>query len=181
MIIMVPVLSLEKELIVDLKIKSAVGLAVLCLLVGCATSPSGSRMDADHSARMFFEDLRNSHEQEAYELFSDELSLRISFDQFQQLIETLESRWGKPQSEETVVMPFHVRSGESELLPSNISGEQIKRYVFEVKFDNATVNCGMTIVSLEDQYRIAWFSFWGSDIYMTSEIREKIKELFEGH
>ncbi len=75
-------------------------------------------------------------------------------------------------------MPLHQRTGENDLIPPNVSKEEIKRYVFDVKFDNVSVNCGLTLIPEGNQYKIAWFSFWGSDVYLKPDIRRKMEELF---
>jgi len=161
------------------KIKSfIVMVAALCPLIGCASFSIVSQTSADQTAQEFFDDLKKTDEGGAYSLFSEQLAQKISSDQFAQFIESLESQWGKLQNDESVILPFHQRTGESDLIPPNVSKEEIKRYVFDVKFDNASVNCGLTLIPEGNQYKIAWFSFWGSDVYMKSDIRQKMDELF---
>ncbi len=154
--------------------------AVLFFLGGCATlnsvTPSSG---SDQVAQKFFDHLQRSNRQEAYNLFAKGLSQTISFNQFDQFMDTLQEHWGKIESEEIALMPFHKRMGENDFIPLNTSPETIKRYIFDVKFENAEINCDLTLVPQGDEYKIVWFSFWGSSIYMTPEINEKIQKLFE--
>ena len=75
-------------------------------------------------------------------------------------------------------MPFHERIGERNFIPLGISEEQIKRYIFEVQFNQAQINCDLTLVPDGNEYKIVWISFWGSGVYMTPDITDKIQELF---
>ena len=163
------------------KIKLLTILAVALIFSGgCSTLGSvAPSFNADQTAQSFFDHLQRSHRQEAYNLFAKGLSQTISFSQFDQFIDTLQEHWGRIESNQTAVMPFHKRLGESDFIPLNTLPETIKRYIFDVKFENAEVNCDLTLVLQGDEYKIVWFSFWGSSIYMTPEINEKIQKLFE--
>ncbi len=151
---------------------------ILGALSACATIQKGSSSDTDRIAQTFFNDLQKLDRQAAYGLFAKGLSQRISFEQFDQLMKTMESRWGKIVEEEAVELPFHKRPGENDFIPFGVTEEQIKRYVFEVKYNNAEMNCALTIVPQEGQYKIVWISFWGSNVYLTPDIREKLEKLF---
>ena len=151
---------------------------ILFVGAGCTTFSPGSMLSADRISQTFFDELQRSHKREAYDLFSKELAAKISYDQFEQFMESLQEQWGRLESSESVTMPFHTRHGESEVIPASIPTEQIQRYVFELKYDHAAVNCAMTLIPEDQTYKIAWFSFWGSDDAMTPELRAKIGELF---
>ncbi len=148
-------------------------------MTGCATMAGRSPVTADQVAQKFFDDVRNSKERDAYELFTQELSQRISLDQFEELIAAFESEWGKIESEETAVMPFHRRAGEPDAVLANVTPEEIRRYIYEVTFENSTVNCDLTLIPEGGRYKIAWMTFWGSNASMTPEIRDKIEGLFQ--
>ncbi len=145
---------------------------------GCTSFSPGRMLNADRVSQTFFDALHRSQNQESYILFSKELAEKISFDQFEQLMGTMKEQWGWLESSETVTMPFHTRAGESGFIPEDIPAQEIQRYVFELQYDRATVNCGLTLIPENQEYKIAWFSFWGSDSAMTPELREKIGELF---
>ena len=153
-------------------------IVALSVLSGCATMNTVLPTSADSTAQGFFADLQRSRKQEAYDLFAKGLSQTITFDQFDQFLETLEEHWGRIESEETAVMPFHKREGEQNFIPLNTEENQIKRYTFDVKFEHAEINCDMTLVNFGSEYKIVWFAFWGSSLYMTPEINDKIQELF---
>jgi hypothetical protein len=59
-----------------------------------------------------------------------------------------------------------------------VTPQQVKRYVFDVKFENAEMNFDLTLAPEEGTYKIVWFSIWGSSIYMKPKIQEKIEQLF---
>jgi len=153
-------------------------LSVLSVLGGCASVGTVLPSSADSTAQQFFNYLERSKRQEAYGLFAKGLSQTITFDQFDQFLETLEEHWGRIESEETAIMPFHQRLGERSFIPLNTEENQIKRYTFDVKFEHAQINCDMTLVNFGSEYKIIWFTFWGSSVYMTPEINDKIQELF---
>ncbi len=161
------------------KIKILVVLTgVLCALSGCATLREKIYSDADKTALGFFNDLQRSDRQAAYDLFGKGLSQTVSYEQFDQLIGTFQKQWGRIESYNTALMPFHKREGEDNFIPLNTPEDKIKRYIFDVKLENAEVNCDLTLVPDGDEYKIVWFSFWGSNIYMTPEIDKKIEGLF---
>jgi len=151
---------------------------ITCVLGGCATVGNKTLTNADQTTQVFFDQLQRSNKQGAYNLFTKGLSQEISFSQWDQLIESIQSQWGSIESEETTLMPFHKREGEQNFIPLDVNADQIKRYIFDVKFERAEINCDLTLVPEGDQYKIAWISFWGSTIYFTPEIREKIEQLF---
>jgi len=148
------------------------------VLSGCATLKENVHIDVDQTAQAFFDDLQRSRTHEAYALLGKGLSQRISFDQFDQFMQTIRSQWGRIISDDTAVMPFHRRSGEQNFIPLDVTPQQIKRYIFDVKFDNAEMNFDLTLAPEGDGYKIVWFSLWGSSIYVTPQIQEKIEALF---
>ncbi len=111
-------------------------------------------------------------------LFAKGLSQRVSFDQFDQFMQTIRGQWGRLVTDETALLPFHRRIGEQDFIPLNVPPEKIKRYVFDVKFENAEMNFDLTLAPEGETYKIVWFSIWGSSIYMTPKVQEKIEELF---
>ncbi len=145
---------------------------------GCATMNEKMPLDADRTAQTFFDDLQRSDKEGAYALFGKGLSQRISFDQFDQFMQTLRDQWGRVDTDETALMPFHRRIGEQNFIPLNVTAQQIKRYIFDVKFENAEMNFDLTLAPEAGTYKIVWFSVWGSSIYMTPKVQEKIEELF---
>jgi len=152
---------------------------VLSLFSGCATLQKNAPvLDVDRTAQAFFDNWQRSNNQGAYKLFAQGLSQRISFDQFDGFMQSIRAQWGRIESEDTAVMPFHQRQGEGNFIPLNAPPEKIKRYTFDVKFDNAEMNVDLTLAPEGDGYKIIWFSLWGSSIYLTPEIRAKIETLF---
>jgi len=160
------------------RIRIALMLLMTSALAGCATLKERLPLDVDHTAQAFFDDLQKSNNQGAYDLLGKGLSQRISFDQFDQFMQTLREQWGRIESDDTALLPFHRRIGEQNFIPLNVSPKEIKRYVFDVKFENAEMNFDLTIAPEGETYKIIWFSVWGSSIYMTSKVQEKIEELF---
>jgi hypothetical protein len=155
-------------------------LGILFVVSGCASfgEKMSSSHSADQTAQLFFTDLQRSKRHDAYDLFAKGLSNTISFAQFDELLDTLQDHWGRLEDNQTAVMPFHKRLGESDFIPLNTSEESIKRYVYDLKFENAQVNCDLTLVPVGGEYKIVWLSFWGSSIYMTPEINSKMQEIF---
>jgi len=153
-------------------------LGVLTFFSGCSTLKDKIYSDADQTALAFLNNLEKSDRQAAYHLFAKGLSQTVSFDQFDGLMDTFQKHWGRIESYQTAVLPFHKREGESNFIPLNTSLDNIKRYVFDVQFENSKMNCDMTLVFDGSDYKIVWFSFWGSNIYMSSEITNKIQDLF---
>ena len=159
--------------------------AVSCLfiLTGCAISSSSGggllpSAGADQAAEAFFDHWKKADAQGAYELFARPLAQAIPFDNFRDFLKTAEDQWGRLEDDETAVMPFHQRAGEGDLIAPDISADQIRRYIFNLRFDNAEVNCDLTLVPEGGGYKITWFSFWGSNSSMTPELREKMEHLF---
>ncbi len=151
---------------------------MIFILSGCVTMKEKFPLDVDRTAQSFFDDLQKSDHSGAYSLLGKGLSQRISFDQFDQFMQTLREHWGRLVSDDTEVMPFHRRSGEDNFIPLGLTPQQIKRYVFDVKFENAEMNFDLTLAPEGGIYKIVWFSVWGSSIYMTPKIQEKIEQLF---
>lgn len=145
---------------------------------GCATIKERFPLDVDQTAQAFFDDLQKSDNQGAYSLFARGLSQRVSFDQFDQFMQTIREQWGRIVTDDTALLPFHRRIGEDNFIPLNVTPAQIKRYVFDVKFDNAEMNFDLTLAPEGDTYKIIWFSIWGSSLYMTKNVQEKIEQLF---
>jgi hypothetical protein len=152
--------------------------AMACLFSGCATMKEKFPLDVDQTAQAFFDDLQRSDHEAAYGLFANGLSQRVSYDQFDQFMQTIREQWGRIESDDTALMPFHRRVGEQNFIPLDIPPQKIKRYIFDVKFDNAEMNFDLTLAPVGDTYKIVWFSIWGSSIYMTPKIQQKIEELF---
>ena len=149
------------------------------VFAGCATLKDKlPPLDVDRTAQAFFDDLQKSDNSAAYSLLAKGLSQRVSPDQFDQFMQTIREQWGRIQTDETAVMPFHQRVGEQNFIPLNVMPQQIKRYIFDVKFENAEMNFDLTLAPQGDSYKIIWFSVWGSSIYMTPKVREKIEKLF---
>jgi len=160
------------------KIKVLIFINFVFFFSGCATLKEKFPIDVDQTAQAFFDDLQKSDNQGAYNLLARGISQRVSFDQFDQFMQTIREQWGRIISEDTALMPFHRRVGESNFIPLNLTSQQIKRYVFDVKFDNAEMNFDLTLAPEENKYKIIWFSVWGSSIYMTPKVQEKIENLF---
>jgi len=151
---------------------------IVFLFSGCATLKEKFPLDVDQTAQSFFDDLQRSNYQEAYSLLAKGLSQRVSYDQFEQFMQTIRSQWGRLESDDTELMPFHRRNGEENFIPLNVVPAQIKRYIFDVKFDNAEMNFDLTLAPEGGKYKIIWFSVWGSSIYLTPQVQEKIEQLF---
>ena len=145
---------------------------------GCATMKEKMHLDVDQTAQAFFDNLQKPNNEGAYSLLGKGLSQRISFDQFNGFMQTLRGQWGRILTDDTELMPFHQRVGEQNFIPLHLTPQQIKRYVFDVKFENAEMNFDLTLAPEGDKYKIVWFSVWGSSIYMTPKVQEKIEELF---
>jgi hypothetical protein len=145
---------------------------------GCASIREKIPLDVDQTAQVFFDDLQKPDNEGAYGLLGKGLSQKISFDQFDQFMQTLREEWGRLETDDTELLPFHKRIGEDEFIPLNTPPQQIKRYVFDVKFDNAEMNFDLTLAPEGDGYKIVWFSVWGSSIYMTPKVQQKIEDLF---
>ena len=145
---------------------------------GCATMKEKMHLDVDQTAQAFFDNLQKPNNEGAYSLLGKGLSQRISFDQFNRFMQTLRGQWGRILTDDTELMPFHQRVGEQNFIPLHLTPQQIKRYVFDVKFENAEMNFDLTLAPEGDKYKIVWFSVWGSSIYMTPKVQEKIEELF---
>jgi len=147
---------------------------------GCATLKEKGPLDADQTAQAFFDDLQKPDNEGAYGLLGKGLSQRISYDQFDQFMQTIRQQWGRLDTDETEVLPFHRRVGEENFIPLRMAPEQIKRYVFDVKFEDAEMNFDLTLAREDGVYKIVWFSIWGSSIYLTPKVKEKIEQLFSG-
>lgn len=145
---------------------------------GCAALIKNLPVDADQTSQLFFDDLQRNNYQAAYQLFARGLSNRVSFDQFEQFMQTIREQWGRVETDETVLLPFHTRMGEANFIPLDVKPQQVKRYTFDVKFSNAEMNIDLTLAPEEGKYKIVWFSVWGSSIYMTPQVQEKIEQLF---
>ena len=161
------------------KVKGIIMMAgAIFIFSGCATIKEKFPLDVDQTAQAFFDNLQKSDNQGAYNLLAKGLSQRISFDQFDQFMQTIRGQWGRLISDDTELLPFHRRVGEQNFIPLNAAPQQIKRYVFDVKFENAEMNFDLTLAPQGDSYKIIWFSVWGSSIYMTPKVQEKIEKLF---
>ncbi|MBF0571816.1 MAG: hypothetical protein HQL12_08065 [Candidatus Omnitrophica bacterium] len=161
------------------KLKWVMMMAGIAFVIsGCATIKEKFPLDVDRTAQSFFNDLQKSDNRGAYSLFGKGLSQRVSFDQFDQFMKTIREQWGRIETDDTALLPFHQRMGEADFIPLNVAPQQIKRYVFDVKFQNAEMNFDLTLAPEGDSYKIIWFSVWGSSIYMTPQVRAKIEELF---
>ena len=151
---------------------------LIFIFSGCATMKEKFPLGVDQTAQAFFDDLQKSDNQGAYSLLGNGLSQRISFDQFDQFMHTIRGQWGRLVTDETELLPFHRRVGEQDFIPLDVIPQQLKRYVFDVKFENAEMNFDLTLAPQGNSYKIVWFSVWGSSIYMTPKVREKIDRLF---
>ena len=160
------------------KTKRLIFVMGMILFSSCATLKEKMPLDVDHTAQAFFDDLQKSDRQAAYGLLGKGLSQRISFDQFDQFMQTIREQWGRLETDDTEVLPFHRRVGEANFIPLNVTPQQIKRYVFDVKFENAEMNFDLTLAPENGVYKIVWFYVWGSSIYMTPQVQEKIEQLF---
>ena len=146
-----------------------------CGLSACATLQERFSPDSDRITSEFFDDLQKIDRQAAYGLFAKGLSQTITFGQFDELMASMENQWGRIAGFETALMPFHQRTGERDFIPFGVPNENIKRYIYEVKYDRGSVNCDLTLVPQEGQYKIAWISFWGSSVGLTPAMREKLE------
>jgi hypothetical protein len=160
------------------KIKWVMMAGTIFVFSGCATMKEKFPLDVDQTAQAFFDDLQKSDNEGAYSLLGKGLTQRISFDQFDQFMQTLREQWGRVVSDDTALLPFHRRVGEENFIPLHAAPQTVKRYVFDVKFENAEMNFDLTLVPEGDGYKIVWFSIWGSSIYMTPKVQEKIENLF---
>jgi len=151
---------------------------MVLIFSGCATLKEKMPLDVDQTAQAFFDDLQRSDNQGAYGLFAKGLSQRVSFDQFDEFMQTIRGQWGRIETDDTALLPFHRRIGEQDFIPLGVPPEKIKRYVFDVKFENAEMNFDLTLAPEGDSYKIVWLSIWGSSIYMTPQVQEKIEQLF---
>jgi len=151
---------------------------IIFVFSGCATLKEKFPLDADQTAQAFFDHLQRSDNAGAYSLLGKGLSQRISFDQFDGFMQTLRGQWGRLITDDTALMPFHRRAGEEDFIPLHVTPQQIQRYIFDVKFENADMNFDLTLAWQGDSYKIVWFSVWGSSIYMTPKVQEKIEHLF---
>ncbi len=151
---------------------------MVCFFSSCATMKEKFPLNVDQTAQAFFDDLQKSDNEGAYSLLGKGLSQRVSFDQFDGFMQTIRGQWGRIVTEDTALMPFHRRVGEENFIPLNVISTQIKRYIFDVKFDNAEMNFDLTLAPEGDSYKIVWFSVWGSSIYMSPKVQEKIEQLF---
>jgi hypothetical protein len=152
--------------------------AMVCVFSGCTTLKKDFPLDVDKTAQTFFDDLQRSDTQGAYGLLGKGLSQRVSFDQFDQFMHTIIEEWGRVESDDTELLPFHRRVGEENFIPLDVTPQQVKRYTFNVKFDNAEMNFDLTLAPEGGAYKIVWFSVWGSSIYMSEKVQQKIEELF---
>jgi len=161
------------------KIKWVMMLAMAFAFTGCATWKGKLPvLDVDQTAQAFFDDLQKSDSSAAYGLFAKGLSQRVSPDQFDGFMQTLREQWGRLETDDTEVLPFHRRAGENNFIPLNVTPQQVKRYTFDVKFEDAEMNFDLTLAPEGGTYKIIWFSIWGSSIYMKPQIQEKIEQLF---
>jgi len=151
---------------------------MVLIFSSCATLKEKFPLGVEATAQSFFDDLQRSNNRGAYSLFAKGLSQAVSFDQFDEFMQSIREQWGRIESEETALMPFHQRQGENNFIPLNVTPEQIKRYIFDVKFENAEVNFDLTLAPEGNEYKIVWFSIWGSNNYLTPKIRAKIETLF---
>ena len=153
-------------------------LGMIFVFSSCATLKEKFPLGVDQTAQSFFDDLQKSDNKGAYSLFAKGLSQAVSFDQFDQFMQTIREQWGRIETDDTALMPFHRRVGEENFIPLNVLPQQIKRYIFDVKFENAEMNFDLTLAPEGDTYKIVWFSIWGSSIYMNPQVQEKIEQLF---
>jgi len=147
-------------------------------LSACATLQEISLNGPARMTTDFFNDLQKSDRLAAYSLLGKGLTQTVSFNQFDELIASMEAQWGRIGNYETVLMPFHKRSGEDDFIPLGVAKEEIKRYTFEVQFGNAEINCDLTLARKDGQYKIVWFSFWGSGVNSFTAIQENSNKLF---
>lgn len=133
----------------------------LCfLLVGCASMGQLAKMGPDEVAQAFIDDLQAGKESKAYALLTKGQSQHTSFDDFKEVLLSLTEKMGKIQDNETALMPFHKPAYDGNFIPLRTAPGQVKRYTYILKFGNASINCDLTIVPEDEQYKIAWFSFW---------------------
>ncbi|MDE1921325.1 MAG: hypothetical protein KGI24_07770 [Candidatus Omnitrophica bacterium] len=102
----------------------------------------------------------------------------MSYGQFDQFMQTIRQEWGRVEFNETELYPFHQRMGEADFIPLHVTPRQVKRYTFDVKFEDAQMNFDLTLAPEDGTYKIVWFSIWGSSIYMTPKIQQKLDQLF---
>ena len=161
--------------------KESIGLMMVMMvfiLSGCSTLKKDFPLDVDMTAQSFFNELQRNNTQAAYSLLGKGLSQRISYDQFDQFMQTIKEQWGRVETDDTALLPFHRRVGEQNFIPLHVTPEQIKRYTFDVKFQNAEMNFDLTLAPDGKDYKIVWFSIWGSSNYANAKIQEKMEELF---
>src|SRR5579863_5983388 len=148
-------------------------IGIILSFTGCATVRENlPHLDVDQTAQAFFDDLQKSDNQGAYNLFAKGLSQRVSYVQFDQFMQTIREQWGRLETDDTALMPFHRRVGENNFIPLDVTPQQIKRYIFDVKFEEAEINFDLTLAPEQGSYKIIWFSIWGSSIYMTPQVQE---------
>jgi len=166
----------KNELMIKFRLFTAM-IIIAVTLSACATLQERFSNEPGRITTEFFNDLQKSDRQAAYNLFGKGLSETLSFNQFDELIASMETQWGKIQDSETVLLPFHQRLGEDDFIPLGVPKEKIKRFTFEVQFRNAIIDCDLTLAQKDGQYKIVWISFWGSDINLAPAIQEKFKSL----
>ena len=54
----------------------------------------------------------------------------VSFDQFDEFMQSVREQWGRIESEETALMPFHKRQGEGDFIPLNVARRANKTLYF---------------------------------------------------
>ena len=132
-------------------------IGMIIVFAGCATLKDKFPLGVDQTAQAFFDDLQRSNNKKAYSLFAKGLSQRVSFDQFDQFMQSIREQWGRIESEETALMPFHERQGENNFIPLNVAPEKIKRYIFDVKFENAEMNFDLTLAPEGNDIKLSGF------------------------
>lgn len=127
---------------------------------GCATTAGLSSSSPDQVAQSFIDDLQAEKRRAAYALLTKGQAEHTSFDDFNDVIESIEEKMGKISEAETVIMPFHRPADDGNFIPLRVAPQQVKRYIYQLHYGNASINCDLTLVPEDGQYHIAWFSFW---------------------
>lgn len=166
-------------MIIRLGLITCVLVTLAALFAGCATTQGGQApLGPEETADAFFTHVIRSKPEKAYSLLAKGISQSIDFYQFERFMEGLQDEWGRMESAQTVMMPFHKRPGEENFIPLRVEPEQIERYIYEVTFERATMNFDITVAPQDGTPKIIWFSLWGSGLYLTPNVQDLLDRLF---
>ena len=152
---------------------------VVGLLMYSTISYARPDMSAEDTAQLFLEGLQGAKAESAYSLLSAGLKQMVDPNRFKEFAQSIEHQFGSLQSNESSLMPFHQRTGESDFVAQDMPKNQVKRFTYDVKFDHGAPNFDITVILEEDEYKVAWFSFWGTQAVENPQFQQKMERLFE--